>query len=109
MKRFAALLACTFLLSALSGTSYASENRAGNSGVISMPAVNSQSPVKNLPENEPDTGKYTGENRQSMTVAHADGSIHSVMAVILISWIGISLYLFRIDRRIAKLEKKLHE
>ena len=35
--------------------------------------------------------------------------IMTVMIVVLISWIGIALYLFRIDRKVSALEKKLDE
>jgi CcmD family protein len=31
------------------------------------------------------------------------------MYVILIIWVGLALYLFRIDRKIIKLEKELNE
>ena len=34
-----------------------------------------------------------------------DHSIYIVLAVNLIIWIGLALYLFNIDRRISKLEK----
>ena len=36
-------------------------------------------------------------------------SLHRVMWLILIIWFGIGAYLFKIDRRIARLEKKLNE
>lgn len=32
-----------------------------------------------------------------------------VMLVILVIWIGLSLYLFRLDRKISKLEKEINE
>jgi CcmD family protein len=37
------------------------------------------------------------------------GILIRVMFVILIAWAGLSVYLFLIDRRIARLEKELHE
>ena len=35
--------------------------------------------------------------------------IMTVMTVVLVSWIGIAFYLFRIDRKVSALEKKLDE
>ncbi len=38
----------------------------------------------------------------------ADGKIWSVIAVILVIFIGLILYLIRLDSKISKLEKKLN-
>ena len=40
----------------------------------------------------------------------AIGKMYVVVAVIIIIFLGLSIYLFRLDRKIAKLEKKIdHE
>ena len=36
------------------------------------------------------------------------GKIYSVVAVIAVIFIGIALYLFRLDNKITKLEKEIH-
>lgn len=39
----------------------------------------------------------------------ADGKIYVVLAVVLIIWLGLLLYLFRTDRRLNRLEARLDE
>jgi len=38
-----------------------------------------------------------------------EGLLIKVMAIILVIWIGISAYLFKIDRRVKKLEEETNE
>jgi len=38
-----------------------------------------------------------------------DGVLYRVMAIVLVIWMGLALYLFRMDRKIVKLEKDLNE
>lgn len=40
------------------------------------------------------------------TTLRAEGKIYIVIAVMLIIFIGVATYLFTLDRRVAKLEKK---
>jgi CcmD family protein len=39
--------------------------------------------------------------------ADAPGVLWQVMGVIMVIWLGLALFLYRIDRRVAKLEKSL--
>ena len=44
------------------------------------------------------------------TVAETDNSgLRNATIIILAAWLGIAAYLFRLDRKISKLEKNLHE
>jgi CcmD family protein len=52
------------------------------------------------PQDTPRSPGDTGAQRRTL---------HRVTAVILVIWIGIGLYLYRIDRRVARLEKKIDE
>ncbi len=89
MKRLAMLLlTCLCILSAISGITFAAERKGENTGAISTPVQ---------------------EKTPAIAASRPDVALRPVMAVILVSWIGISLYLFRIDRRLTKLEKELHE
>ncbi len=40
---------------------------------------------------------------------HNNGVLYKVMSVILIIWIGVSIYLFLLNRKVTTLEKKLDE
>ena len=56
-----------------------------------------------LPADEPVAAKPE-------TVAEVDNSgLRNATLIILAAWFGIAAYLFRLDRRISKLEKELHE
>ncbi|MGI8598402.1 MAG: CcmD family protein [Chitinophagaceae bacterium] len=46
------------------------------------------------------------ENAEMADIMRRDGKIYVVVAVILIIFIGIILYLVRLDRKISKLEKQ---
>jgi CcmD family protein len=53
-----------------------------------------------------------GKNDQSAQTrkdgaADRAAALYKVMAVVLIVWIGIALFLFRLDRRLAALEKNI--
>jgi CcmD family protein len=47
------------------------------------------------------------ENAEMADLMRRDGKIYVVVAVILIIFIGIILYLVRLDRKISKLEKTI--
>jgi len=47
------------------------------------------------------------EQAEMADVMRSDGKIYVVVAVILIVLIGLFVYLFTIDRKVTKLEKKL--
>jgi CcmD family protein len=56
-----------------------------------------------LPANEPAAAKPE-------TAVETDNSgLRNATPIILAAWFGIAAYLFRLDRRISKLEKELHE
>lgn len=38
-----------------------------------------------------------------------DGAVSRVMWIVLVVWLGIGAYLFKIDRNIARLERKIDE
>jgi CcmD family protein len=38
----------------------------------------------------------------------SSATLYQVMAVVLFIWFGLAFFLFRLDRRVAKLEKKLN-
>ena len=57
---------------------------------------------------------FASDEQKNVTSSPADNSdeeniLMRVMYVILIIWAGLALYLFRIDRKIVKLEKVLNE
>jgi CcmD family protein len=41
--------------------------------------------------------------------ANAPGILYQVAGVILVIWLGLALFLFRIDRKVAKLERSLYK
>ena len=47
------------------------------------------------------------ENTSEPQTDQGDTTLYLVMAVILIVWFGLALYLFRIDRRISRLEGEI--
>ena len=49
-----------------------------------------------------------GDQIEMADLLRADGKIWSVIAVILLIFIGLILYLIKLDTKISKLEKKLN-
>ncbi|MBN1533664.1 MAG: CcmD family protein [Spirochaetes bacterium] len=47
------------------------------------------------------------ERTQEIDPGDADEPIYRVLGIVLFVWIGISLYLFFIDRKITRLEKRI--
>ncbi len=41
--------------------------------------------------------------------ASESGKLFRVMMVVMVIWLGLAYYLFRLDRKITKLEKDIHE
>ena len=54
-------------------------------------------------------GKKNEDAPQKINNSDTTTVLITVMIAILVIWIGISVFLFRIDRRISKLEKKINE
>jgi CcmD family protein len=42
-------------------------------------------------------------------ITEKDDALSRVMWVVLVVWLGLGAYLFKIDRRIARLERKIDE
>jgi CcmD family protein len=46
-------------------------------------------------------------NQDTSKQAEKSTTLYQVMGVVLFIWIGLAFFLFRLDRRVAKLEKKV--
>ncbi|MDR3237181.1 MAG: CcmD family protein [Spirochaetia bacterium] len=52
-----------------------------------------------------DTPLETAQNEESAD----NGALWNVLLIVLVVWLGLAAYLFRIDRKISKIERELHE
>ncbi len=83
------------------------------------PVSASDAPPTRPQQQRPDSAAYDSAWAQTETPSAApgglesymtaDGKVYVVLAVVLIIWLGLLLLLFRTDRKIGRLERRLDE
>ena len=101
MKTIRIILLCTFITVAASAATMITGSLSRSYGSIDMPGtfLSARDMISPAPVAPADKDR------------HAESSIvpYQVMGITLVIWLGLSVYLFLIDRKVTRLEKNIPE